>query len=95
MTGSGSVGQVLFFVLFVVRGSFAEQIEKRDLVGIGGQENATSERFPFFTDRVPIKTDVKDHMYLRLQVTRKIAKGETKQNETKLIYIQSHPYISD
>ena len=84
MTGSGSVGQALFFVLFVVRGSFAEQIEKRDLVGIGGQENATSERFPFFTDRVPIETDVKDHMYLRLKVTRKIAKGETKQNETKL-----------
>ena len=74
------------FVLFVAHGSFATQIENRHDVLIG-QENETyplSERFPFFKDYIPIETDVTDHMYLSLKVTRKIAEGEEKQNETKL-----------
>ena len=81
------MGLSLFFVLLVAQGSLAQD-------GSGwqedwkawpvGEQNATYERFPFFRDRIPIQTDVKDHMYLRLTVTRKIAEGQKKQNLTKL-----------
>jgi len=84
MRGYCTVGLTLFFVLFFAHGSFATQIEDRQDVLIGQENETQSERFPFFKDHIPIETDVKDHMYLRLKVTRKIAEGEEKQNETKL-----------
>ena len=63
-------------LLFFAHGFFTKQIVEQNVT--------VNERFPFFTDRIRIQTDVKDHMYLRLKVSRKIAEGEEKQNKSKL-----------
>ena len=88
MTSYHTVGLALFLVLFVAHGASAQQIEKRSvpwnikMVKDNKDNIHKEERFPFFKDRIPFPTDVKDHMYLRLKVTRKTT--EQKENVKKL-----------
>ena len=85
MSGYCTVCLTLFLALFLAQGSFAKQTENRVALLLGKHNVTLSERFPFFTDRIQVnKTEVKDHVYLRLKIARKIAEGEEKENKTKL-----------
>jgi len=84
MTCNYTVCLILFLAIFLAQGTFAKQTEDRVALSLGKPNETLSERFPFFTDRIQVQTDVKDHMYLRLKVARKIAEGEDKENKTKL-----------
>ena len=87
MTGNCTACLTLFFALLLVQGSFAQMPENRvaKLLQIGEQNETLSERFPFFTDRIEVKKeDVEEHTYLRLNIRRKLADGEVKENKTKL-----------